>query len=241
MTRVVGEPARTHDLGALRWVQLTGNRFLLAVPVGSCEQHGPHLPLDTDTLIALAFANDLAARNAHTLVAPPLSIGASGEHRGFPGTLSIGTAAMTMTLVELARSALPEPGSGSPSPFDAVLFVNAHGGNAEALEAARSILVAESRRVGVWHPRIEGGDPHAGATETSLMLHLHPHTVRMDLAEAGSSARFSHIRDELTTGGLAAVSPNGILGDPTTASAEAGERLFEALRATLLKAADELR
>lgn len=241
MTRVVGEPAQTRDLGALRWVQLTGDRLLLAVPVGSCEQHGPHLPLDTDTLIALAFANDLAARNAHTLVAPPLSIGASGEHHGFPGTLSIGTAAMTMTLVELARSALPEPGSGSPSPFGAVLFVNAHGGNVDALEAARSTLVAESRRVGVWHPRIEGGDPHAGATETSLMLHLHPQAVRMDLAEAGSAARFSDIRDELTSGGLAAVSPNGILGDPTTASAEAGERLFNTLRVTLLKAADELR
>ncbi|MCZ7628623.1 MAG: mycofactocin biosynthesis peptidyl-dipeptidase MftE [Microthrixaceae bacterium] len=230
----------TGDLGSLTWVDLDGDRRLLVVPVGSCEQHGPHLPLDTDTLIAQAFAADLAAARDDTLVAPALSIGASGEHRGFPGTLSIGTAAMTSTLVELARSALPEPGSGNPGAFSAVLFVNAHGGNLEALEDARSTLAAESRRADFWHPRVDGGDPHAGATETSLMLHLHPERVRMELAEPGSTARFSDIRDELTAGGLAAVTPNGVLGDPTTASADAGARLFGTLRVTLSEAAERL-
>lgn len=233
-------PGRASELSRLTWVDLAGGHHLLAVPVGSCEQHGPHLPLDTDTLIAQAFATDLAAGRNDTFVAPTLAIGASGEHRDFPGTLSIGTAAMTATLVELARSALPEPDSGSPAPFDAVLFVNAHGGNAEALAEARSTLEAESRRVGIWHPKVEGGDPHAGATETSLMLHLHPDRVRMELAEPGSTARFSEIQEELTAGGLAAITPNGVLGDPTTASADVGRRLFETLRATLAETADEL-
>lgn len=240
MTGSVSGPGRASELSRLTWMDLVGGHHLLAVPVGSCEQHGPHLPLDTDTLIAQAFAADLAARRDDTLVAPALAIGASGEHRDFPGTLSIGTAAMTASLVELARSALPEPGSGSPTPFNAVLFVNAHGGNAEALTAALSTLEAESRRVGVWHPRVEGGDPHAGATETSLMLHLHPDRVWMEFAEPGSAARFSDIRGELTTGGLASITPNGVLGDPTTATAEVGRRLFEMLCATLVETADEL-
>lgn len=240
MTGAVKVPGRASELSRLSWVDLGSGRHLLVVPVGSCEQHGPHLPLDTDTLIAQAFATDLAARRDDALVAPALAIGASGEHRDFPGTLSIGTTALTATLVELARSALPEPGSGSPAPFAAVLFVNAHGGNAMALAEALSRLQAESRRVGVWHPTLQSGDPHAGETETSLMLHLHPDRVRMEFAEPGSAARFSDIRDELTTGGLAAVTPNGVLGDPTAASAELGRRLFETLRMTLADVADEL-
>lgn len=236
----MGTPGRTHDLGTLSWVDLAHDRHLLVVPVGSCEQHGPHLPLDTDTLIAQSFAHDLASGRDHTLVAPAVSIGASGEHSGFPGTLSVGTAALTTTLVEVARSALPEPGSGRPGAFTAVLFVNAHGGNLDALEHAKSILLAESRRVGVWHLRVDHGDLHAGATETSLMLHLHPERVRMDLAEAGPTVGFPDIRDEITSGRLAAVTPNGVLGDPTAASAEAGSRIFGTLRATLSAAAERL-
>lgn len=226
-------------LSARRWPELSDGHHLLAVPVGSCEQHGPHLPLDTDTLIAEAFAAHLAQRREATLVGPTLSVGASGEHSDFPGTLSVGTTAMTAVVVELARSALPEPGSTRPSPFDAVLFVNAHGGNVEALTAARATLSAESRRVAVWHPRVPGGDPHAGLTETSLMLHLHPGKVRMDLAEPGSTARFSDIRGELAAGGLAAVAPNGVLGDPTGATETHGAQLFAELGQDLLRAAHD--
>ena len=64
---------------------------VLCVPVGSCEQHGPHLPLGTDTIIAVALADELAARRPDVLVAPALTMTASGEHAGFAGTLSIGT------------------------------------------------------------------------------------------------------------------------------------------------------
>jgi creatinine amidohydrolase len=122
-----------------------------------------------------------------------------------------------------------------------VLFVNAHGGNVEALSAAQARLSAEGRRVEVWHARVEGGDPHAGHTETSLMLHLHPEQVHMEMAEPGSTARFSEIAEELRTGGLAAVTPNGVLGDPRTATAEEGARLFDLLLAGLLVASDTMR
>lgn len=227
------------DLASLRWPDVP-QRSVLSVPTGSCEQHGPHLPLDTDTLVAVALAHALAEARADVLVAPAIAIGASGEHQSFPGTLSVGTEAMASVCVELARSALPPEGSGLPRPFAAVLFVNGHGGNVEALGLAEATLGAEGRRVAVFHPRVEGGDPHAGRTETSLMLHLHPERVRMDLAEPGSAARFREIGDVLRTEGLAAVTPNGVLGDPTGASAAEGAALFGRMVADLTAVAGTL-
>ncbi len=244
------EPDRR--LAELTWTELTPQspghersspprpQPLLAVPLGSCEQHGPHLPLDTDTRLAEAFAKRLAQTRGDTLIAPSIAIGASGEHSDFAGTLSIGTAALSSVLVELARSALPREGSSRPSPFSAVLFVNAHGGNLDAVTNAVGLLRRESRRVAAWHPRVDNGDPHAGCTETSLMLHLHPARVRMDLAEPGSTARFSEILGEVTCGGLAEVSPSGVLGDPTSASAQTGAALFAMLTEQLSRAAHDL-
>ena len=97
---------------------------VVAVPLGATEQHGPHLPLGTDTTIACALAAGLAEARDDVVVAPPLPYGSSGEHAGFPGTLSIGRAALELVLVELARS------------WDGpMLFVCAHGGNVEPLAA----------------------------------------------------------------------------------------------------------
>ena len=232
-----GRPRRLADA---TWTDLAGREpLLLAVPVGSCEQHGPHLPLDTDTRIATALADQLARDLEVVVTAPPIGIGASGEHAAFPGTLSIGTDALISSLVELARSALPTV-SGDTGPFRAVLFVNGHGGNTAAIATAVSQLRSESRRVAAWHPRADGGDLHAGTTETSLMLHLNPELVRTEALEAGATERLEEIRDELTSGRLALVSPNGVLGDPRTASAERGERLFTEMNGTLLAAAEQL-
>lgn len=224
-------------LASLRWPQLVDETRLLVVPTGSCEQHGLHLPFDTDTRLAVAFADAFASRHHHAVVAPPVSIGASGEHQSFPGTLSIGTDAMTMLCVELARSALPLPDSTLPRPFHGLLFVNGHGGNVKALTLAERQLRSEGRPVVVWHPKVEGGDPHAGRTETSLMLHLCPEVVRMDLAEAGSQARFRDIGDTVATEGLAAVTPNGVLGDPAGATPAEGATLFAMLLEDLERSA----
>ncbi len=231
----------------MTWPDLVDARLLLVVPTGSCEQHGPHLPLETDTLLACAWADALADRRADVVVAPPVWIGASGEHKGFAGTLSIGIDAMRDTAVELARSALPEPHPKQAQTrhdmaqaFSGVLFVNGHGGNAQALAEAMTILAEESRVVDVWHPRISQGDPHAGNTETSLMLHTHPASVRMELAEPGSGQRFRDIIGTVREQGLASVTPNGILGDPTTATAAHGRELFESLLEDLLVCAHAL-
>src|SRR3954447_14338918 len=122
---------------------------ILAVPLGSTEQHGPHLPLSTDTDVAVALAGRLAAARSDVLVAPLLPYGSAGEHAAFPGTLSIGAAALELVVVELVRSA---------GAFAGVVLVSGHGGNAAPLAAAVSTLEAEGRRVLGWAPRIPGGD-----------------------------------------------------------------------------------
>src|SRR5258708_30387214 len=91
-------------LSTARWPEVeAGPRRLLVVPVGSLEQHGPHLPLDTDTRIAAAVAARACAGRAGVGLAPAIAIGASGEHAGFPGTLSVGTVALSSPTVQLRR------------------------------------------------------------------------------------------------------------------------------------------
>lgn len=124
---------------------------ILAVPVGATEQHGPHLPLTTDTDIAKALCDGLAAARQDVLVAPAVAYGSSGEHAGFAGTLSIGQEATELLLVELGRSAAET--------FGRLLFVSAHGGNAGPVARAVARLRAESRDVEVFQPRWPG-DPH---------------------------------------------------------------------------------
>ena len=198
----------------------------LLVPLGSTEQHGPHLPLDTDTRIAAAIATRAAARCPGVMVAPALPYGSSGEHQSFAGTLSIGTEVLVSVLVELTRSAAHG--------FGHLVFVNGHGGNHEAVIAAASQLNDEGHALSTWWPRAPGGDAHAGVTETSLMLAIDPDVVRLELAEAGNTAPLAELIEPMRTGGVAAVSANGVLGDPAGASPDAGARLLEALVADLV-------
>ena len=227
-------------LGSMRWPDVADGS-LLVVPLGSCEQHGPHLPLDTDTRIATALAELLATTAEDVVVAPAVAVGASGEHQSFPGTLSIGTVALEALLVELVRSAIPPPGANVPAPFRGVVVVNGHGGNVDATTRAAALLGAEGRAVLVWHPNVPGGDSHAGRTETSVLLHLCPDAVRMELAEPGSTARWRDLRDTVVANGLAAVSPNGVLGDPTGATAAEGAVLVAQLAAELIATVDAWR
>ncbi len=190
---------------------------VLAVPIGSTEQHGPHLPLSTDTDIALALCAGLAARRSDVLVAPAVPYGSSGEHAGFPGTLSIGAAALELLIVELCRSATDS--------FDRIVLVNGHGGNVEPLRRAVELLRTESRDVRLFLPRYDG-DPHAGRTETALQLALSPDRVRTERAEAGDTRPLPQILPLLRSGGVRAVSANGVLGDPAGATAAEGAALL---------------
>ena len=223
-----------HRLGDATWAELWGmaRRPLVAVPVGSCEQHGPHLPLDTDLQIATALANGLvnAYEPGEILVGPALTVTASGEHRHFPGTLSIGTEVMEQVIVELVRSADWSAG---------VVLVNGHGGNRLAVQRAVRTLVEEGRKVLPWWPYVAGGDAHAGATETSLMMAIAPELVHHDRIEIGRVAPLDEVIEELTTVGMREVSPNGILGDPTQADHVHGRALLTRLTIELVAAVDE--
>ena len=228
-------PFPVSELGEATWTELQDRgaaATLLVVPLGATEQHGPHLPLATDTLVASALARQLADARDDVLVAPAVPYGSSGEHADFAGTLSIGQAAIEHLVVELVRSA---------DAFAGVVLVSGHGGNAEPLDAAAATLDAEGRSVLVWWPHVPGGDAHAGRTETSLLLCLVPPLVRPG-AEPGDTRPLAQLLPALRQGGVAAVSPNGILGDPTRASAAEGEVLLDALAADLVAAvADWLR
>ncbi|MDQ3738946.1 MAG: mycofactocin biosynthesis peptidyl-dipeptidase MftE [Actinomycetota bacterium] len=213
-------------------VEALVGRLVLIVPIGSCEQHGLHLPLHTDTVIATDLAERLAAGDEAFVVAPAVAVTASGEHWGFPGTLSIGAEAMTHLVVELVRSADWAEG---------VVLVNGHGGNRTAVERAAATLRSEGRRLLPWWPQVPRGDAHAGHTETSLMLAIAPGDVRMSAAVAGVTTPVGDLADRLRTEGVRAVDANGVLGDPTSASAAEGVELMASLTADLVGAVDAWR
>lgn len=215
-----------HQLGPATTAEID-QRPLLLVPLGSTEQHGPHLPLDTDTRIAEAWAKRLAQRLPSAVVAPSLPYGSSGEHQSFSGTLSIGQEVLRLLVMELTRSAA--------FTFRGVVLVCGHGGNAAPILAAAEQARTEGHRIIAllphWPDRIRfpALDAHAGRTETSLLLHLAPHVVRWELAEAGSLEPLHRLINTLGRDGVEAVSANGVLGDPSGAGAEEGRLLFDDL------------
>ena len=223
---------RPMRLGEVKWKEVDAATRLMAdddgtlspiilIPVGSTEQHGPHLPLNTDTLVAEEIAGRALHRTSGLMLGPTISVSASGEHAGFAGTLSIGTEVMAQVAIELGRSADWAAG---------VVFVNGHGGNHEALGRAVGILASEGRNVLSWSPkwrrRTDGGPPdlHAGRIETSLMLAIDPGLVRFELATEGPDLRLDDLLPRLREDGVRGVSPTGVLGDPNGASGAEGER-----------------
>lgn len=227
------------DLVAMTWPEAAAMpTSVLLVPLGSTEQHGPHLPIGTDTIIAAAWTERVAERIAGAVVAPAIPVGSAGEHQAFPGTLSIGGPALIQVVIELARSAA--------SAFPRLALLSGHAGNHLALERAVEQLRVEGHdvihRVPSWPAHLPGADrvpidAHAGRTETSLMLHLRPDLVHLDRAEPGQTRPLSELMGRLTTEGVASVSANGILGDPVGASGDEGRRLLDDL---VTRTVDEL-
>jgi mycofactocin precursor peptide peptidase len=211
-----------------KWPDLADLSPLVVLPLGSCEQHGPHLPLDTDHAVAEAVAGRAAALLAdesRLLVAPGQPYGASGEHEGFPGTVSIGHTALYLLIVELGRSVLRWAGR--------LLVVNGHGGNMPSLPAAIATLRHEGRDAAWWPCLPRGGDLHAGRAETSMMLRLRSAAVRTERAVAGPCEPIAELLDRLIAESVRGVSESGVLGDPSGASGQHGEELLARMGAHL--------
>jgi len=193
---------------------------LLLVPLGSTEQHGPHLPFTVDAVIAEAVARS-AGERIGAVVAPVLAYGSSGEHQQFAGTLSIGQDALRLLLIELVRSARTWA--------TRVVLVTGHGGNAPVLSEVVPTLRAEGHDVAWLGLGVPGGDAHAGRVETSLMLHLAAQLVGAFSGVAGSTEPLAALMPQLQSGRLLEVSPSGVIGDPTDATAAEGATILRAL------------
>lgn len=218
-------------MGTATSLEITAGEPVLVLPLGSFEQHGPHLPLDTDSTIVRALVEDALHRDGidatRFIVAPVVPVTASDEHAGFPGTLSAGTDATVDSVVAICRSASWARG---------VCIVNGHGGNADALERIGSALEWEGIAHAIWTlPHYAGGDMHAGRTETSLMLHIAPATVRTGLVPADGADLPDDVIRVMRVGGVAAVSENGVLGDASTATAEHGRAVLDLYGASLAR------
>ncbi len=220
-------------LDGLTWTEVAEHAAasVLVVPLGATEQHGPHLPFTVDTEIAVELASRLAAARPWVVLAPAVPYGSSGEHAGFPGTLSIGQHATELLVLELLRSA---------DAFAAVLLVSGHGGNAGAVRRAVDTARAEGRNAHVWAPTGPADDSHAGHVETSVMLALRPDAVRHDRLAAGNTAPLPTLIDGLRSHGVAELSPTGVLGDPRSATPTQGHRTLAAWTESLLQHADTL-
>lgn len=219
-------------LSTMTWDTVPADALVL-VPVGSTEQHGPHLPLATDAIIAERIAREAAPliaerTGARVVVAPTLPYGASGEHQDFPGTVSIGHDALRQVLVELVRSISNWAGR--------VVLVNGHGGNSRTVVEVVRQLAGEQHRVSYVNCSIESAiDAHAGHYETSLLLHLRPDIVSTGRAEVGAVEPLERLLPTLVAVGVRPVSPNGVLGDPTRASADDGRAAFSAMVRQLVR------
>ncbi|HVV29444.1 MAG TPA: mycofactocin biosynthesis peptidyl-dipeptidase MftE [Mycobacteriales bacterium] len=227
-----GGSAQAPALDELRWTDVDPS-WLLVLPLGSTEQHGPYLPMGTDTTVACELARRLVQHRPDAVLAPALAYGSAGEHDAFPGTLSIGQEALVLVLVELVRSAA----------FRRTVVVNAHGGNAAPVARAVNRLQQEGHDVLSFTPRIEGGDPHAGRTETSLLLATSPALVAPGWQQAvpapAARAPLATLLPALRAGRLREIAPDGVLGDPAAADAAHGEDLWRRLTADLIAAAED--
>ncbi|MFO1430442.1 MAG: mycofactocin biosynthesis peptidyl-dipeptidase MftE [Candidatus Competibacteraceae bacterium] len=208
------------------------------LPLGATEQHGPHLPLGTDTWRAQALADRLAGQWP-ALVAPVLPIGCSDEHSGFAGLLSLEHETLAQVIVDCARRLF---GWG----VRRLVILSAHGGNDRALTMAGERLARELPQLQLWIPAamaigdtvlaIAAGDGivpesvglHAGEGEASEMLHLRPELVRRERAAPGYIGDMTDVLPRLRENGLQPVTPNGVLGDPRRADASRGERYLSA-------------
>jgi creatinine amidohydrolase len=209
---------------------------LAIVPLGSTEQHGPHLPEGTDHMIAEALARDAAERTGY-LCTPTINVGVSSHHRQFHGTMWV-DAPVFRDYVESFSRNLTYHG------IDRIVYVNAHGGNVEHLQEVGRRLHEDEVAYAVewmWDESIpdlvesvfEHNGPHGGPKETAMLMHIARDLVHEDRLTDARDGGLVEWSNELTHGArtfydAADNTDNGVLGDQTDATPEIGAELFEA-------------
>jgi creatinine amidohydrolase len=221
---------------------------IVIIPVASLEQHGPHLPVEVDTIlgetVATRTAEKVLSRGQQVLVLPVIWTGLSEHHMSFGGTITLDTAAFFAVVEGVVRSVLRHG-------FRRIVLLNAHGGNENAL---RTLVDDLTPRLGVpiiqftyWYAaavpiakilETQGGLSHACEAETSMMMAVHPDLVAIDripLAKANTTPDLA----DIAGGGVhmwrsvGSRSASGVLGNPEAATAAKGEALFDAISTAL--------
>lgn len=229
---------------------------VIVLPCGATEQHGPHLPCSVDTTIAAGVIGKAMERlpaEVRAFAMAPISYGKSEEHLHFPGTITLTGTSLLSTVVEVGESVYR-------AGFRKLVFANGHGGQPQVLEmAARELRLrhgdfvvipfgvsrlpnASGQQVSDMEKRLS---MHAGHSETALMLALAPETVKMDQAVANYPPVFPI--KLLSSDGRPACAwtardfgPTGVIGDPTTATAEQGAAILDTLANSWVQALTEL-
>lgn len=215
---------------------------IAVLPVGSFEQHGSHLPLATDTIVAVAVADGIAAAY-QLLLLPPITISCSQEHSGWAGTVSISSTTLAAMVTDIAES-LHRTG------IEQLVLVNGHGGNYVLSNIVQEANVQHCRmalypgRHDWEHARQAAGldstghdDMHAGELETSLLLHVCPDLVRDSYRDADHLAERPH----LLTVGMRGYTTTGVIGQPSLATAAKGKAVLDSLTVTFAATLDVLR
>lgn len=237
----------------MRWETLTSPEIaaldrdvtVLVLPLGSVEQHGNHMPLGTDTILAEAVALEAAEGLAGTVLLPPPWYGFSAHHMRFAGSITL-RAETLMAVCEDIVAAVVAHG------FRRILIVNGHGGNNGIIDvlastlghrhygvariAALTYFALARDEIAALRRSAPGGMGHAGEFETAMMQHLRPELVHIDRAETtypdpGSSYLTTDLLGSQAVRvyhDFADLSPTGTLGDPALASPAAGEKFFAA-------------
>ena len=205
---------------------------IAVLPVGSFEQHGGHLPLATDTLIACIIAKEVA-ETYNLLLLSPITISCSHEHAGFAGTVSISAATLHAVIDDIAESL-------RASGVERLLIVNGHGGNYVLSNVVQEASISEPRMALFpvstdWRKARETAgctirdghvDMHAGELETSILLHTMPEVVRASYETADHEASD---RPQLLARGLRGYTTTGVVGRPSLATAQKGKAIIDVL------------
>jgi creatinine amidohydrolase len=230
------------DLSGPQVAQQLTSRSILVQPLGAIEQHGPHLPLSTDSVIATAVAEAAVAQVGDELdvwLLPTLEYTKSNEHAWSAGTVWLSATTLLAVLDDLGRCI-------ATTAAERLVFLNGHGGNSALLNVAnRELRLAHGLKTFLAHPGVppdQGGvspaselgmGVHGGTDETSIMLHLVPHLVDMSLAERRVPEKIA-LNQYVRFGGRVSFGwlsndffPDGYIGDPTAATAELGKQLFD--------------